>query len=131
MEQYPLSFGRINIVGENVVEVIINESIVVSLEMVEELEIFLSNTFKTKFGLLINKVNSYTYSYEAKLSFGTLELIKAIAVINYSKDCEMVTTEIMETRKVDNLNIRSFSALDLGYHHAIIWLKNQLTMNSI
>ncbi len=131
MEQYRLSFARVNIVLENIVEVVIDNFVVVSLEMVEELDKFLSNTFTEKITLLINKVNTYSYSFEAKMIFGSLENIIAIAVINYSRDGEMITTEIMEQRKVDNLNIKSFSALDLGYQHAIRWLKNEMIINTI
>lgn len=131
MEQYRLSFARVNIVLENIVEIVIDNFVVVSLEMVEELDKFLSNTFTEKITLLINKVNTYSYSFEAKMIFGSLENIIAIAVINYSRDGEMITTEIMEQRKVDNLNIKSFSALDLGYQHAIRWLKNEMIINTI
>lgn len=131
MEQYRLSFARVNIVLENIVEVIVDNSIVVSLEMVEELDKFLSNKFNESFGLLINKVNSYSYSFEATMTLGSLDYINAIAVINYSKDGEMVTTEIMDKRKVDNLNIKSFSTLELGYQHATGWLQNQLIINRV
>jgi transcription antitermination factor NusA-like protein len=60
------------------------------------------------------------------MTFASLVNIKAIAVINYSQSAEEVTTNIIKQRQVDQLNIKSFSGLDLGYLHATSWLKSQL-----
>ncbi len=126
MNKYRLSFARINIISANLVEIIIDNETLVSLEMVEELDKFLDNSFNFSFGLLINKVNGYTYSFEAMMTMASLENIQAIAVINYTKHGEDVTDEIIKRRKIDQLNIKSFSALELGYQRALTWLQNQL-----
>ncbi len=126
MEQYRLSFARINILIDKIVEVVIDNYVNVSIEMVEELDTFLNNALDHPYGLLINKVNHYSYSFEATLIFASLDNIKAIAVINYSKSSEEITTNIMKQRQIDQLNIKSFSGLGLGYQQATAWLKNQL-----
>ncbi|MFT5294307.1 MAG: hypothetical protein ACI9YH_000313 [Colwellia sp.] len=126
MEQYRLSFARINILLDNIVEIVIDNNVSVSLEMVAELDTFLNNSLPSSFGLLVNKINHYTYSFEAMMTFASLVNIKAIAVINYSQSAEEVTTNIIKQRQVDQLNIKSFSGLDLGYLHATSWLKSQL-----
>jgi len=130
MEKFRLSFASINIISGNIVEIIIDNNITVSLEMTEELDKFLINAFDSSFGLLINKINHYSYSFEATLNFASLEEIHAIAVINYSKDGEKVTDDVMARRKVDQLNIKSFSGLDLGYRYAISWLNNELSIKT-
>jgi len=128
MEKYRLSFAYINILFGNIAEVVIDNSVTVSLEMVEELDKFLTNSFDSQYALLINKLNDYNFSFEAMFSVASHENIQAIAVINYSKEGEIMTLDIIEQRKIDQLNIKMFSGLDLGYQQSINWLKNQLIM---
>ena len=61
MKEYRLSFCTINICADNIAEVIIDENIEVSIEMVEEHDEFLCSIFKGSFGVLVNKINTYSY----------------------------------------------------------------------
>ena len=45
---------------DNIDEVIIDDNIEVSIEMVEEHEKFLCSVFKGDFGVLVNKINTYS-----------------------------------------------------------------------
>ena len=74
--KHELSFCSINMLDENIAEVIVNKSVKISIEMVEEYEEFLSTHFSSDFGLLINKINHYDYSFEAKLSIASNENLK-------------------------------------------------------
>ena len=64
---YMFNFGYIRIVSDNIAEVTVSENIEIDLEMVEEFDNFLMAQFKDDFGLVINKINNYTFSYEAQL----------------------------------------------------------------
>ena len=125
--KHELSFCSINILNENIAEVIVNKSVEMSIEMVEEYDEFLSTHFSSYFGLLINKVNRYDYSFEAKLSIASHEKLKVIAVINYSDESEALTQKIKNLRAVDSWNLKNFSGIDLGWQDGFDWLKKELS----
>ncbi len=125
--KHELSFCSINILNENIAEVIVNKSVEMSIEMVEEYDEFLSTHFSSDFGLLINKVNRYDYSFEAKLSIASHEKLKVIAVINYSDESEALTQKIKNLRAVDSWNLKNFSGIDLGWQDGFDWLKKELS----
>lgn len=125
--KHKLSFCTINMLGDAVAEVIVNSGLEISLEMVEELEAFFTEKYSKPFGVLINKVNHYHYAFEAKLSIGSHEHLKAIAVVNYNEKSKKVTDDIASVRKMDGWNLQSFSGLELGWQQAHDWLKKELS----
>ena len=125
--KYELSFCSINMLDENIAEIIVNKSVEISIEMVEEYDEFLSTHFSSDFGLLINKINDYNYSFEAKLSIASNEHLKVMAVVNYSNESEELTQKIKNLRAVDDWNLKNFSGLDLGWQQAYDWLKEELS----
>lgn len=125
---YWLSFGAIRKLSDDIAEVIVDNDVVMTLEMVEEYESFLQAHFPRPFGLLINRINNYSYTYEAQLSIGSLENIKALAVVNYHPSAQLSTQRIATIRTVDNWNIKQFSGLMLGYQKAKTWLEHQLQL---
>jgi len=124
--KYRLSFGNIKIINGNIAEITINKDIEMSLEMVEECEQFFTDHFVDWFGIIVNKINSYEYSYEAKLTIGTHEKLKAIAVVNYNDYGITQSKRIIKLRVMDNLNVKKFSGLNLGWQHALEWLTQEL-----
>jgi hypothetical protein len=127
MVKYKLSFCSINILNDYIAEVIVNKNIEISLEMVEEYETFLADKFTNAFGLLINKINYFNFTFEAKLSIASHANLKAIAVVNYTKESELITKELATLRAIDEWNLKSFSGLDLGWQQAFDWLEKELS----
>ena len=66
--KHKLSFGYITLLSENIAEVVVNRNVVMTLEMVDEYDYFLKCHFNGDFGLLINKINQYSYTFEARKS---------------------------------------------------------------
>ncbi|MGL1956547.1 MAG: hypothetical protein OCD00_04455 [Colwellia sp.] len=128
--KYQLDFGQINIINSNIAEITINKNIELSLEMVETTEQFFSDHFNDSFGLLINKINTYSYTYEAKLTMGSHEKLQAIAIVNYHDDGIVQSNRIAQLRQMDKLNFKTFSGLDLGWQEGIDWLKKELSANN-
>ena len=126
MEKYRLSFCTVNIMTDNIAEVIIDDNIEVSIEMVEEHEKFLCSVFKGDFGVLDNKINTYSYSLEAKLIMGSVVRMKAIDSDFYSSQGMQSTQDIMERRSMDSLNLKLFSGYELGWQQAYDWLTLEL-----
>jgi len=125
--KHKLSFCSINILTDTIAEVIVNKNIVMSLEMVEEYHKFLVDNFKGDFGILVNKINQYHYSFEAKLTIASASNIKAMAVINYNQAGKKSTEELLEVREQDSWNLKSFSGLDLGWQQGFEWLEKELS----
>lgn len=126
MVKHKLSFCSINILNDYIAEVIVNKNVEISLEMVEEYEAFLADKFTEGFGLLINKIHHYHFSFEAKLSINSHANLKAIAVVNYTEKSKSITEDIAKIRKIDGWNLKSFSGLDLGWQQALDWLEKEL-----
>ncbi len=126
MQKYRLSFAQINIINNQIAEIIVDDGVVVSLEMVEEHDDFLTSIFNGEFGILVNKINDYHYSPEAQLIMGSIENIVAVAVVNYTTQDKQSSKEIIDKRFMDQLNIKIFSGLELGRQQAITWLQQEL-----
>jgi len=127
MNKYNLSFGSLTVLDKCLAELIINNEVVITLEMVEELDVMLQSIFKHNFGLLVNKLNTYSYTYEAKLVLGSIEHMKAIASVYYTTQGREVSLDIVQKRNIDGLNVRVFSGFELGRQQALDWLTYELT----
>ena len=126
MQKHRLSFAHINIINNQIAEIIVDDGVVVSLEMIEEHDDFLTTIFDGEFGVLVNKINNYHYSPEAQLIMGSIENIVAVAVVNYTTQDKQSSKEIIDKRFMDQLNIKIFSGLELGRQQAITWLQQEL-----
>jgi len=122
------SFGLINIISTDIAEIIVDEGLEVTLEIVEEYDAILAQNFSGNYAVLINKINSYRYAFEALLTIGSAENQKAAAIISYGVESEQQTIDLKALRRIDNLNIKEFSGLNLGRASAIKWLNEQLTV---
>lgn len=124
--KHRLSFGYFTLLAENIVEVVIDDGIKLSLEMVEECDQFFKAHIFGEFGMLINRINEYSYSYEAQLSIGSYQGLKAIAFVYYTDECKTLFEQLNVTRANDNWNSRLFSGLELEWQQALNWLEQEL-----
>ena len=94
MELHELPYAKIIILQEDIAEVIIDEEVVMDVQMVEHYHDFLLSHLSPPFSLLINKVNSYTYDFNAQLKLATLGEINAMAVVAYNRITEIATDSL-------------------------------------
>jgi hypothetical protein len=90
--------------------------------MVKEYHEFLLSYLVSPFSLLINKVNTYSYDFDAQVNLATLKEINAMAVVAYTRTTK-TSTEYLQSlvpRKID-WNLRIFSNRD----EALIWLRSE------
>jgi len=119
VDLYELPFAKIIIIRDDIAEVIINEGVEMDAIMVEQYHDFLLSHLKHPFSLLINKVNSYTYDFNAQLNIATLKEINAMAVVAYNRMTETATKSLAAVIKRDiEWNLEIFSKRD----KAIAWL---------
>jgi len=120
MQVHELPFTKIILLSDSIAEVIINEGVELDEAMVEQYHEFLLKHLSAPFSLLINKINSYSYSFAAQLNLATLKEIKAMAVVTYSNAAELATSNLATAvpRQVE-WNLRMFSNRD----NALNWLQ--------
>ncbi|RHW76938.1 hypothetical protein [Colwellia sp. RSH04] len=128
--EHRLSFASVKLINPNIAEVIVDAGVNISIEMVEEYEALLGQLFHDEFALIVNQINSYDYSFEAKLLIGSHEKLKAIAVIFYNKNAEKIASEIANLRRVDDFNVRLYPGLELGRQECMTWLEEELKQAS-
>lgn len=125
-----LSFAVINPLAEDMLELIIDKDTLVSIEMVEEFDGYIEQNFQYDLGILVNKINDYKYSFEAKLMLGSSPLIQAVAILNYYTTGASDTQNIERVRVLDKLNMKMFSGLELDRAQAIDWLTTELSVTT-
>lgn len=89
-------------------------------EMVDQYHKFLLSHLSHPFSLLVNKINSYTYDFDAQIKLATLKEISAMAVVTYSRKAELATDYLAFSvpREVE-WNMKTFSNRD----EALNWLQ--------
>ncbi len=119
MEIYELPFGQIKILQQDMAEVIINHGIELNLDMVNQFHHLLLSELTSPFSLLINKLNDYTYDFDAQQNIGNITGINAIAVISYSRIGSLATQCVVHMiKRKNNINVQLFSNRDV----ALKWL---------
>jgi len=119
MITYNLSFGKIILLQEDIAEVIVDEGVEFTIVMVGEYHEFLIDHMKHPFSLLINKLHSYSYTFEAQKYLADLSEINAIAVVSYSKATEITTKSLAAIPKERPMNLKIFKER----HIALKWLE--------
>jgi len=117
---YELDFARINLLNDSIAEVIIHNGVELNVDMVNEYHDFLIKHLKSPFSLLVNKLNSYTYDFEAQQILATIEQIKAIAVVTYSRSATITTQYLASQPRATDWNIQIFS----DRTSALLWLQD-------
>jgi len=90
-----LSFGKVTLIYDDIAEVVANDGVEVTIEMIGEFHEFLINQMSRPFMLLINKRNSYSFTLEAQRYLYSLPDLYAVAVIAYNKASEETAKGIL------------------------------------
>ena len=121
MDLYELPFAKIIILRDDIAEVMINEGIQMDLKMVQQYHDFLLSHLHPPFSLLINKVNAYTYDFDAQEQLATLKEINAMAVVAYNRVTRIVTETLASYPRDVQWNLKIFS----NREEALSWLLEQ------
>ena len=108
MKQYELPFCQLKLLRDDIVEVIINEGVEMDLDMVMEYHEFLLAHLKAPFSVLVNKLNSYTYTFDAQMKIGTLNNIKALAFVSYTNITDVSTKNLASLPRPKEWNFKMF-----------------------
>ena len=118
MELHELPYAKIIVLQDDIAEVIIDDGVIMDEAMVEHYHGFLLSHLKAPFSLLINKINSYTYDFNAQMKLATLVEINAMAVIAYNRITKNTTELLASYPRSKEWNLKVFSNRD----EALNWL---------
>jgi len=125
MDLHELPFAKIIILSEDIAEVIINDGVEMNTDMVDQYHDFLLSHLHAPFALLVNKVNSYSYNFEAQQNLATLKEINAMAVVSYNRSTTLATKNLAAFPRNEKWNISIFSSRD----EALSWLVSEQEKN--
>ena len=121
MDLYELSYAKIIILQEDIAEVIINDAVVMNAAMVKQYHEFLRSNLTSPFSLLINKINSYTYDFDAQTELATIAEINAMAVVVYNRITELATESLASYPRSKKWNLEIY----LNRNDALAWLLSE------
>jgi len=124
--KHRLDFGYLVILPNNIIEVIVDDGVELTLEMVEESHRALRKTITANFALLINNIHDFEVEFEAKLTMASQEQLKAIAFVYYNQQNKTEIENLIKLRKIDKWNVKTFSGLEMGWEEAHHWLSKEM-----
>jgi hypothetical protein len=124
MENYKTSFGTIIKLDNNLAEIIVDDGVEMNLTQVLEYHHFLLNNLKAPFYLLINKKNSYTYTFDAQKAIVNFDKIKKLAVLIATQGALMSTETLLNLNKDLKWETKLFSKKE----DALVWLDHFQTL---
>lgn len=119
--RFELSFGTLIKLSESVAEVIINEGVELSLHNVDEYHQWIQNNYPENCFVLINRVNAYTYTFEAQQIIGTIPQIKAISIVAYNDFSKLISQNLLQSPRESEWHSKVFEDRD----SALEWLYKQ------
>ena len=116
--EHDLGFCTITVLSPHIAEVVVNDGVDITLDMVECYHTCLLTHFRAPILLLINKVNAYSYTFEAQRELATIPEIQAMAVVSYKQMTDVATRSLAALPREVDWNLRLFSNKD----DAVAWL---------
>jgi hypothetical protein len=105
---------------DNLAEVIINQGVEMTGDMVDEYHDFLRSHLVAPFSLLVNKVNAYSYDFDAQKKLATIPEIERMAVVAYKPSTVNVTELLTKLPREREWKLKIFAERDA----ALAWLNN-------
>lgn len=124
--EHDLQFARLIILEKDLAEVIVNEDIEITLDNIYRLRKVLGELLIAPHYLIINKLNHYSYEFNAQLEIGKSEKLKATAIICYSDSARQTTSFLSNITKDKKWNMEIFS----NKEDAINWLISEKNANN-
>ncbi len=119
MKSLKLSFGVIHMISNTIAEVIVDEGVEITEAMVNEYHNSLTANFTAPFSVLVNKLHSYSYTFEAQKIIGTLPEINRLAIVDRTDLQELATKVIASMHQDGTWKMKQFSNRD----RALKWLQ--------
>lgn len=116
-----IKFAKIIIIKNDLAEIIVKPHVEISLDMVHQLHQTLRDNLTAPFFLLINKINTYSYDFEAMHELGTIKEIAGAAIICYSDKSESNSQYLSTLNRKKEWNTQIFKNRNDG----LKWINQQ------
>ncbi len=126
MKEYKLAFGTIIILEEQLAEVIIDEGVVIDEVVLDICHDFLLSYFKASFSILLNKKNSYSYTFEAQKILFNLKEVHRVAVLAATSGAYMSAETLIKMNESNHLNMQLFEKRE----YALEWLESKCNISA-
>lgn len=124
--KHQLEYVKVNILPNNIIELIAQEGVELTIEKIEKMHESLGSTLYKNFAFLINNINNFKVPFEAQYTMASHENLKAIAFVYYNDKSKYHIEKLLKLRKLDNWNVKVFSAYELGRQAAYEWLESEM-----
>lgn len=115
-----LTFCSILIISPKIVEVILNEGVEVTGDMVDEFFQTIAENMDSEISVLLNKVTKYSYRFDALMKLSPSTKIRNIGVVTYDSLAASTSKFMMDRFNTSNKNVQLFSARE----DALAWLQS-------
>jgi hypothetical protein len=120
VELYELPFVKLIKLGDDTLEVIVNEGVDYSVEMAAQYHAWVRSNMADPCFVMVNRINSYSYTYEVRQKLGSLEQIKAIAMVAYTRISQLSAESVLKGTRLTPLNSKIFN----NREEALSWLES-------
>lgn len=114
-----LSFCSVLIISPRIAEVILNDGVEITGEMVDEFFQFLGDNMDSEVSILLNKITKYSYRFDALMKLSPSTKIRNIGVVTYDSLAASTTKFMMDRFNTSNKNVRLFQERE----DALAWLQ--------
>lgn len=121
MAIHHLSFAQMTIIQQDLAEIVVNEGVEMNVSMVREYAEFLKSNLVSPYFILVNRLNSYSYTFNAQQLLSEIEGTYSFAITSYNRPSTL-TSELM-IANADNVqgNVKLFSDREA----ALAWLLSE------
>ncbi len=114
-------FCMISTLNEHCAEIVFKNGVDVTSRMLDEIQDWINNNIKSPVRIIINKIFSYSYTFDAQLQLPSLSNNVATAVVCYNDMSEKTTMILHTTTNHQSWNMKIF--YDRG--EALNWINEQ------
>lgn len=109
MNKHDLPFAKIILLREDIAEVLINDGVEMDVKRVDQYHDFLRSHLRCPFSLLVNNINSYSYSFLAQEKLAEMEEINATATVVYNRVAKLAAETLAMYPRNHEWNLKIFS----------------------
>ncbi|BCD99880.1 hypothetical protein [Marinagarivorans cellulosilyticus] len=113
-----LSFCRLQIIDQNIVEIILDDGVEISGQMVDEFFAAIEGKMNSQISILLDKATQYSYTFDALIKLSESTKIRNIGVITYDALSRSSAIYMMERFNKSKKNVKLFESRE----DALAWL---------
>lgn len=116
-----MSFGRINLIQDDIAEIIMNDQVEITLGALRVTEELLDAYLKPPYSVLVNTRHNYFIDFEARRALAKLSQLHALAIVCYQNNSRFAIEAMAKIRRPSQWAIQAFDRRE----EALSWLSEE------